>query len=145
MVFHAGYNSEIGYPSSVPLKTEREYFTEMKKWREWQGQNGRSFHLTFIPSNTDRVVERIRASKRKAPGDKTTVEQDHYFVLAAQGYNLLKYTSRGYRYSFSQTGGKQFMTEKSAEKYRQQLLKNHRHNAEIWMVKRVDRATTFRV
>lgn len=143
LAFHAGYLSENGYPASVPLKTEREYFVELKKWREWQGQNGHSFYLSFIPSDTDRVVERIRASKRKAPREKTRVEQDHYFVLTDGSNNLVKYTSRGYRYSYGRTGGKRFRTEKDAEKYRQQLLKNNRYNASIWKVERIEDKTSF--
>ena len=145
LVFHAGYNSEDGYPASVPLKTEREYFAELKKWREWQGQNGRYFYLTFNPSSTDRVLERLRASRRRTPREKTRVEQDHYFVLTDGYNNLVKYTSRGYRYSYSKSGGKQYRTEELAEKFRQMLVDKGRHQAESWKVERVDQACSFLV
>ncbi len=134
-----------GKPATVDVKTEREYFIELKKWRAWQANGGRSFSLSFRPSSTDRVLERLRSAKRKAPREKTTVEQDHYFVLTSSLGNLIKYTSRGYRYSYSETGGKQFMAEQDAEKYRQQLVAKGRHKADTWKVKRVDRATTFQV
>jgi len=145
LVFEAGYGSQNSYPPTVPIKTEREYFSELKKWRDWRANGGRSFSLSFIPSNTDTVLERLRASKRKAPREKTRVEQDHYFVLTDGHNNLVKYTSRGYRYSYSNSGGKHFMTEKDAEKYRKQLVANRRHNADIWKVKRVDLPTWFLV
>ena len=145
LVFHAGYNSENGYPASIPITKEREYFTELKKWREWKGQNGHSFYLSFSPSDTDRVVERIRASKRKEPREKTTIEQDHYFVLRNSNGNLTKYTGRGYRYSYSQTGGKQFRTEQDAEKRRKQLVDNERHQADTWKVEKVEGKAFFRV
>ena len=145
LIFHAGYMSENGYPASVPLKTEREYFAELKKWREWQDQGKRSFYLSFSPSDDTRVVELIRRSKRKAPREKAKVEQDHYFVLRNSNGNLTRYTSRGYRYSYSQTGGKRFRTEVDAEKRRKQLVDNERHQANTWKVERVDGPSTFQV
>jgi len=138
-------DSTDGIPASVDLKTEQEYFIELKKWRAWQNGNGKSFWLGFRPHNTDMVLERLRSPKRKAPREKTRVEQDHYFVLT-DGYNgLLKYTSRSYRYSFSKSGGRRFMTEIAAETYRQQLLKNGRYKADIWKVERIDSNATFLV
>jgi len=138
-------DSTDGIPASVDLKTEQEYFIELKKWRAWQNGNGKSFWLGFRPHNTDMVLERLRSPKRKAPKEKTRVEQDHYFVLT-DGYNgLLKYTSRSYRYSFSKSGGRRFMTEIAAETYRQQLLKNGRYKADIWKVERIDSNATFLV
>ena len=146
-ISHYSYKEESpnGKPASVDITTEQEYFTEMKKWREWGANNSKSFNLSFHPSNTDRVLERLRASKRKPPREKTRVEQDHYFVLTDGYNNLVKYTSRGYRYSYSNTGGKQFRLEKDAEKYRHQLVQNKRYKADIWKVKRIDRPSSFLV
>lgn len=147
LVFSCWYWGEKpeGMPAVIPLKTEREYFIELKKWREWQANGGKSFSLSFTPSNTDRVLERLRASRRKPPKEKTTVEQDHYFVLTNDQGNLLRYTSRGYRYSYSETGGKRYRSEKDAEKYRQQLVKNRRHNADTWKVARIEGTASFTV
>lgn len=136
-----------GIPASVDLKTEAQYFEEMKKWRAWQNGNGKSFYLGFHPHDTDTVLERLRVpgrkTRREARKEKTQVEQDHYFVLTDGYNNLVKYTRRGYRYSFSQSGGKRFRTEQEAEKYRQSLLKAMRYKAEIWKVKRVALPATF--
>ena len=145
LVFSPGYNSETGYPSSIGIKTEKAYFTERKKWLEWKGNNGRSFHLTFSPSDTDTVLRRLRVANRKEPREKTVVEQDHSFVLTNGHNNLIKYTSRGYRYSYSDTGGKKFMTEEAAEKYRKMLVDKGRYNADTWSVKRVDSSYSFLV
>ena len=146
-IHHYSYKEESpnGKPESVDIKTEQEYFAEMKKWRDWRATTGKMFYLTFHPSNTDRVLERLRASKRKPPREKTRVEQDHYFVLTNSNGNLIRYTSRGYRYNRSQTGGKQFRTEDIAEKYRQQLVSKGRHQAESWKVERIDQAYSFLV
>lgn len=138
-------DSTDGIPASVDLKTEQEYFVELRKWRAWQNGNGKSFWLGFRPHNTDMVLERLRSPKRKAPREKIRVEQDHYFVLT-DGHNaLVKYTSRAYRYSFSRTGGKRFRTEKEAETYRQRLLKNNRYKADIWKVERIESHAIFLV
>lgn len=145
LIFRHWNDNKNGMPASVAITTEREYFTELNKWRAWQNNGGSTFSLSFRPSSTDRVLEKLRAAKRKPPREKTIVEQDHYFVLTNGNGNLVKYTSRGYRYSYSQTGGKQFMTEESAEKYQQQLLKNNRYQSDTWKVKRVELLTTFRV
>jgi len=144
---HYSYNGDSpdGKPEEVQLRNERDYFIELKKWREWQANAGKTFYLSFSPSNTDTVLRRLRSGNHKTPKEKTRVEQDHYFVLT-DGYNaLVKYTSQGYRYSYSQTGGKKFRTEKEAEKYRQRLLANRRYKADIWKVKRVDNPCGFLV
>lgn len=146
-IHHYSYKEESpnGKPKSVDIKTEQEYFAEMKKWREWQAAAGKMFYLTFHPSNTDAVLRRLRTSKQKPPKEKTVVEQDHSFVLTNGHNNLIKYTSRGYRYSYSDTGGKKFMTEEAAEKYRKMLVDKGRYNADIWSVKRVDSSYSFLV
>lgn len=145
LLFHGSYNSPDGKPAEVPLKTERDYFIELKKWRDWQASNGSGFYLSFRPLNTDTVLERLRAPKRKPPKKKTVVEQDYYFVLT-DGYSaLLKYTSRGYRYSFHKSSGKRFRTEGEADTYRRRLLANGRYKADIWKVERVDIPCSFLV
>lgn len=137
--------SPNGQPAQVDITTELQYFAELKKWQAWQAKTGKGFWLSFHPLGTDEVLRRLRAPKRKAPRAKTTVEQDHYFVLTDGYYGLVKYTSRGYRYSFNKDGGKRFMTEKAAEAYRQQLLKKGRYKADIWKVERIESKATFLV
>ena len=132
-----------GRPAPINLRTEQEYFVELKKWREWQAKFPHTPSLTFSPSSTDVVLERLRAPKRKAPREKARVEQDHYFVLAGEDGNLMRYTSRGFRYSYSNTGGKKFKTEKDAEARRQELVKKERYKADTWKVKRVEGTATF--
>jgi len=155
--FHPGYKSPNGYPDSMPLKTERDYFTEIKKWREWKdGDNStemiagmefsrRSFYLSFLPSDTDTVSRRLRAPNRKEPREKTRVVQDYFFVLASGSYSLLKYTRRGYRYSFRKSGGKKFRTEKEAETYRKKIVTKKLHQADIWKVERIEEPCGFMV
>jgi len=138
-------DSPNGEPRTTCLKTEQEYFIEMKKWREWHASSNKMFYLSFSPSSTDRVLERLRAPKRKAPKEKTQVEQDHYFNLNDGCSALIKYTSRGYRYSYSKTGGKRFRTKDDAEKYRKQLVDKRRHKADIWRVERIDSPCSFLV
>jgi len=152
LYFHGstwGDQPNDGMPQSVYLETEPQYFAELKKWRAWKDGNGKSFWLDFRPHDTDAVLDRLRKpgqeARRKARREKTEVQQDHYFVLTGGGGNLVKYTRRGYRYSLSQSGGKRFMTEKAAETYRQQLLKNGRYKAEIWKVERIEGKATFLV
>jgi hypothetical protein len=138
-----------GMPQTVYLETEPQYFAELKKWRAWKGNNGngRSFWLDFSPHDTDTVLDRLRApgreARRESRRQKTEVKQNHYFVLTGDGNNLVKYTSRGYKYSFSQSGGRRFRTKKDAERYRQSLVKANRYKAEIWKVKRIDLPATF--
>ena len=144
---HYSYKEESpnGKPESVDIKTEQEYFAEMKKWRDWQATAGKMFYLSLHPSNTDRVLGKLRASKRKPPREKTRVEQDHYFVLTNGSYSLIKYTGRGYRYSFHKSSGKRFRTEEIAEKYRKQLVDKGRHQADTWKVERIDSQCSFLV
>ena len=137
--------SPNGKPASFDIKTEQQYFAEIKRWKEWRVTTGKMFYLTFHPSNTDRVLNKLRALRRKPPKEKARVEQDHYFTLT-DGYNaLVKYTSRGYRYSYGKTGGKRFRTEQEAERYRQQLVNKGRYKADIWKVERVEGKCSFLV
>jgi len=138
-----------GMPQTVYLETEPQYFAELKNWRAWQDGNGKSFWLNFRPHDTDDVINSLRAPSRKARREarreKTPVQQDHYFVLTDGYNNLVKYTRRGYRYSFSNSGGRRFKTDKEAEAYRKSLVKAMRYKAEIWKVKRIDLPATFLV
>lgn len=137
--------SPDGKPAEVHLKTEQEYFSELKKWREWQAGNGKGFWLSFYPLSTDRVLERLRSPKSKTPRMKTRVEQDHYFVLTDGYSGLVKYTRRGYRYSIHKRDGKRFRIEKEAETYRQLLIKRGSYKADIWRVERIEGTTAFMV
>ena len=143
--FNASFGSSNGYPASVLIKTEREYFTEIKKWRGWHANGGRGFYLDFSPYNTDRVLERLRAGRRKPPREKTDVRQDHFFVLSNGQGALVRYTRRGYRYTFSTAHGRRYRTEQDAEKYRQQIVDKGRHQADIWKVERIEGTATFQV
>lgn len=134
-----------GMPQSVDLKSEAEFFAEVKKWRAWQNGNGRSFWLSFHPHNDDEVLRRIRAPNRKAAREKTQVEQDHFFVLTDGSSSLVKYTPRGYKYSGYKDGGKRFRTEKDAETYRKSLVKANRYKADIWKVERIEGHAFFRI
>ena len=149
LYFHTVWFDEKpeGMPAEVPIKTECQYFEELKRWRAWQNSNGKSksFWLGFSPRNTDVVLERLRAPKRKPPRERTPIEQDHYFVLVNDRGALLKYTSRGYQYAWSRGGGKQFRTEQAAERYRQQLCAKRRYMADTWKVERIDHSAVFQV
>lgn len=146
LYFHTIWLNEKpeGIPAEVTIRTERQYFDELRKWRGWQNGNGKNFWIGFSPRNTDVVLERLRAPKRRAPRQKTEIQQDHYFVLTDGYHGLIKYTSRGYRYSYKRDG-KRFRTESDAEKYRQQILKNNRYKAEVWKVERVEGKASFQV
>jgi len=147
LYFHDVSIHEIpnGKPDQVDITSEPQYFVELKKWRAWQAESGKGFWVSFHPLNTDRVLVRLRAPKRKAPREKTRIEQDHFFVLTDGYSSLMKYIRSGYRYSYHKDSGKRFRTEKGAEKYRQQLLKNGRYKADIWKVERIDLPATFLV
>jgi hypothetical protein len=133
-----------GRPASVDLTTEHEYFAELKKWRAWMEKYGKRPWLSFTPSDTDAVLSRLRATRRTIARKKERVEQDHYFVLAGEDGYLMKYTRRGFRYTFSNNGGcKKFMTEKDVETYLKQVRKRGAYKADTWKVERVESPATF--
>lgn len=139
-------NGSEGKPAEVSITTERQYFDELKKWREWAIGKQTNFSLSFFPHDTEEVLEKLRAGKRKAPRQKTNVEQPFFFRLRNDNGVLIRYTSRGYRYSYGEYGaGKRFKTESEAEKYRKGLVEKHRHQAETWKVEQVNRPATFAI
>lgn len=141
LYFHAGYRYD-DKPSEKAIKSEREYFSSLKEWRAWNERTSNPFYLGFMPYDTDRIVQLLSRSRQKPPREKVRVEQDHYFVLSDGEYSLLKYTARGYRYSFREAAGRKYRTEVEAEAYRTQLIKKNRYKAAIWQVKRIDQQCT---
>lgn len=135
-----------GQPPSIPLLTEHGYFEELKKWKAWQESHpDHHFSLCFTPYDTDAVLERLRKPKGPPPL-KEQVQQDHFFTLANDAGNaLIKYTSRGFRFSWHLNGGQRFRTEADAEKRRKELLDKGRYKADTWKTKRIDEACTFSV
>jgi hypothetical protein len=133
-----------GRPASVDLTTEQQYFIELKKWRAWMEKHGKRPWLGFTPSDTDAVLRKLRATRRTVARKKEQVVQDHYFVLAGEDGYLMKYTRRGFRYTFSNNGGcKKFMTEKDVATYLKQLRKKGAYKADTWKAERVDTPSTF--
>ncbi|MFH1031078.1 MAG: hypothetical protein V1767_00705 [Chloroflexota bacterium] len=136
-----------GAPGYQGLHSEQEYFIELEKWLAWQnlGEH-RSFSLSFSPMDTDRVLERLRAAvPPKEPTPKVCIGQNYYFVLSNDQGSLIRYTSRGYKYSYDGFSAKQYRTEEEAEAYRQNLIKKGKYRADTWKVEKIMRPTTFEV
>jgi len=144
--FTAYGNEPDNKPAQVAVRTEREYFSELSKWRDWQlAHPDKMFSVSFLPMDTDSVLRHLMVVRRKHSIPREKVQQNHYFILTDGSSALVRYTSRGYRYSHSETSysAKHFKSEKDAETYRLQLVAKGRHKADIWQVKRIDQPASF--
>lgn len=142
------------YPYSAPdqpssgILSEKQYFELVNSWKEWKAKTPNSYvGIGFSPSDTDRVLDLLRAGKPKpTPAAKVQVQTDHFFVLENPLGYYIKSTPRGYRYSHQPNySAKKFMSEAEAEKCRAELVAKKRHQAETWKVKRVDAPANFLV
>jgi hypothetical protein len=136
-----------GAPGYQSLRTEAEYFIELEKWLTWRGDGkNRTFSLSYSPTDTDRVLTKLRAAvPPKEPVPKVTIRQDHFFVLSNSQGNLVRYTSRGYKYSPYEHSAKSFRTSQEAEAYRADLIKRGKHQAETWKIERVSGTFNYEV
>lgn len=144
LYFHT-YNDRSS-PEAGLIRTEDEYFAELEKWEKWRSEGDkRSFSLSFSPHNDELILQRLRSLRKRAPKPKTQIEQDHCFVLTDGEYGLVKYTRRGYRYSYTKSQAKRYRTEAEAERRRKSLVENKFYKAEQWKVERIEGRFIFDV
>jgi hypothetical protein len=84
-----------------------------------------NFHNEYA---VERMIKRLRGKKNKP---KNYVETNEFFVLKAIGeYRYyIKGIKRGYRYSFSESGAKKFLTEKKAKAFLKRI--KYKDNFEV--------------
>lgn len=154
------YSYSLPVPQTNIIKTEEQFYIELKVWQDWAKEcliteDAKTFHPTiylhFAGHSSDNVtnaLKRYRSANRKIViREKKDVEVNEYFVLGNKSGFLIKYTSRGFKYSYDRDAyyNKRFRTEKEAEKYKLDLIKKRRHLAQDWIVTKVIGKITFKI
>jgi len=99
-------------------------------------ETGKGEYVTFSPSGQSLEMKLKRLRKIDRPKrERQNVSTNVFYTLCNDKGSLIKYTSRGYRYSYNNEGGKRYLTRKDAEKKLSQIVKNGRHNSNTWEVK----------
>lgn len=142
-VYHYAYDKEKFhqkhgfYPLEAYPKTNDELM-EILAQNESKGADTPNLSICIMASDYIVTLLKSHHSKPKVKREKTRKELDHFYTIYIPntGY-LTKVTSRRYRYSYSDTGGKIFETEKKALAYFQKISDRIRCE-----VKRIDKPVT---
>ena len=103
-----------------------------------------SLYITFGSEwSVERLLQRKRKENKRGHKEKKRVEVESYFVLGNKHGFFVKYTSRGYKYSYDTDSYmvKKFLTDKEAEK----KLKKMRSASEGWKIIKVNEKATVLV
>ena len=103
-----------------------------------------SLYITFGSEwSVERLLQRKSKENKRGHKEKKRVEVESYFVLGNKHGFFVKYTSRGYKYSYDTDSYmvKKFLTDKEAEK----KLKKMRSASEGWKIIKVNEKATVLV
>lgn len=108
--------------NDVLFTTTEQLVETVKDWEEYYGELADRIVLYYRDSWTlDKLTKSL---KKKVKREKQWVESKSYYVLegvnGGNGY-FIKGTSRGYRYSYTSTGAKKFLTEKAANDFHRRM------------------------
>ena len=120
---------------SVTPKTTQELINEFNRFVTYYGYN-----LVTVGFESEYAVERmIKMLRGKKPKERKYIETKEFYVLKAiGGYQyFIRNIKRGYRYAFSETSAKKFLTEKKANAF----LKRMR-NKDVFEVVKANTNTT---
>lgn len=113
-------------------KSSEELLEKIKFAEEYLKDSGVNYHLTIDASEQKMIRIRKKFFPRKQD-KKERVEVDKYYVIKIANFGyFLKLKKHGFRYVFYK-GGKEFLTEKDAQKYIKYLVekKNFPHQLVI--------------
>jgi len=138
-------------PENKICQTEEDLYKAIEEYEKWKNQYPQYieyvfFYLTF-QGYWENVLGRLKNYRRenKNKREKKTIMQDYYFILYSNQYGaLVKYTKKGFRYSYGYNG-KKFRTFKEAERYLKKIKEKQYYKADIWEIKRIDKPITFLV
>lgn len=159
VVFHTDtyYRQYSIQPPRMPeIVTEENFYHHLEVWQSWRekttatskssGESERAYFSITYEGRGDEVINRLRKHRGRPKREKKIIEVDHYYLLRNRNGYLVKYTRSGYRYTgWSGLGCKHFRTEAEAEKYRRGIVKQGKHQAETWEVKRIEAGHTVRM
>lgn len=107
---------------SVTFSSTEHLVQTVKEWEEYYGELSYRISLYFYDDWS--IEELVKSQKQKKSKEKRFVETAEYFALegvnGGNGY-FIKATARGYRYAYTATGGKKFLTEQAANRFHNRM------------------------
>lgn len=129
----------------VYIKTSEELIEKTSEYDAYYKKTGGCFIQFSSEYSVDMFLDRLKRERKYNKPRKETqfVDVESYFVLGNKHGFFVKYTSRGYKYSYDTDSYlvKKFLTEKEAEK----KLNKMRSKSEGWEVVRVREKTRIKV
>jgi len=96
----------------------------LNEWVEYYGEMSDRINLCFFD---DWCLGKVLASqKKKVKRNQEWVESKSYYVLKSDTGYFIKNLRYGYRYAYTSTGAKKFLTEKKANEFKKRM-KNGEH------------------
>lgn len=108
----------------VYFTTTEQLVRVVTEWLEYYGEMSDRITLWF---SDDWYMEKLLESqKRKVKRETKFVESKSYYALKSTSGYFVKNMKRGYKYAFTSTGGRKFLTEKKANDFKKRM-KNGEH------------------
>lgn len=108
----------------VYFTTTEQLVRVVTEWLEYYGEMSDRITLWF---SDDWYMEKLLESqKRKVKRETKFVESKSYYALKSTSGYFVKNMKRGYKYAFTSTGGRKFLTEKKAADFKKRM-KNGEH------------------
>ena len=119
-------------------KTNDELLNAMKEAEEYHKDLGVGFQLKLSLFNDINAYHKLRRKlfPQKSRKNRERIPTNHYFVIHIENYGYFaRKTKYGFKYSYSENGGKRYLTEKQA----QRKMKDLEHKIGYQMsVKKID-------
>jgi hypothetical protein len=147
-------SQSIPEPKFTLIESTEDFFRQAKIAEEYsnncvmideEGKEHKPYvYLSYIDSY-EYVEDKIKKfNVKKEKREKKPIEFEKYYVLKSNDGFLIKYTARGYKYSYYPSPQiKKFISNIEAEKYKQTLINKGKPHAETWKVTPIERNTTF--
>ncbi len=127
--------------NDVLFTSTEQLVDTVNEWLEYYGEMADRVFLYFRDSWT--LTELTKSQARKTKRRKEWVETKSYYVLegtnGGNGY-FVKNMRNGYRYAYTSTGAKKFLTEKAANDFHKRMK-----NKDLFAIKHCENAYTVSV
>lgn len=120
----------------VTFESTEQMINTINEYEEYYGGKV-SLYINLLGSDWN-LVQMIKDKNREKRMNRKTKEKtltNEYFTLVSKnnGGYFVRFTARGYRYSYFQSSGKKFLTEKQAEKFKSKM-----RNGDLFTIEKIN-------
>lgn len=113
----------------VTFTSTEHLISTVNEWTEYYGEM--SDRITLLYFDDWNIENLTKSQKRKVKKDREWVESKSYYVLKAPTGYFIKNVKHGYKYAYTSTGGKKFLTEKKANDFKKRMKNGEMFQVEL--------------